>query len=85
MPLGGAAALTSNQDAAARLRGDKGGASAAVGAGGDSDDEREAEADMRMQFVGGDAKQSSRASVFAAMTAEVIAVRLLCSTASCLL
>lgn len=73
IPLGGAAALTSNQGAAARLREDKGadGGGASPAGGADSDNEREADADMRMQFVGGGAQQSGRGSVFASMHAEV--------------
>ena len=74
MPLGGAAALTSNQNAAARLRGDKTDA-AVLATAGDSNEERDAEADMRMQFVGRSSTgQAARASVFAAADAEVQAL-----------
>lgn len=74
VPLGGAAGLTSNQNAAARLRGDKTDA-AVLATGGDSDEERDAEADMRMQFIGRSSTgHAARGSVFAAADAEVRAI-----------
>ena len=76
IPLGGAAALTSNKGAAARLRDDPAAGSPGV-TGRDSDSEGEAEPgdEMRMKFVGGQPeRQRDGGGVFTVAAHDVSAV-----------